>query len=298
MLATGFPELPDIARAVSAGIFSFILKPWQLSYLEGEMDKAWRFHAIQQQNRRYLAMLEDELRWGGALQRALLRIEPPPACGATFEASYIPLEDLHCGGDFYDLIPLPRGRFVCLVGDVCGHGIKAAFVTTVLKAMLRERFAGDEIASPATLLSWLNRRVCGILPEMPDLLVTFAACLLETRESRVVYAGAGHPSPCVVRGEEVIRLQAPGASLGFDPTAVYGELSLPLRPADRLVLYTDGLVELERGVGSVPEDRLSEALTAAAKAASFNDALVERMRALAPTGRFIDDVAILSARLP
>ena len=134
ILLTGFSETEEIIKAVSAGIFSYMLKPWDSIYLVSEMQKAFEYGEIRRQNAIYLKTMEDELKWAGEMQKAILKPSLPRCEGVEFRASYRPVPALYCGGDYYDVICLSTDRYLLLVGDVAGHGVRAALVTSILKA--------------------------------------------------------------------------------------------------------------------------------------------------------------------
>ena len=162
ILLTGYSEVDEIMKAVKSGIFAYILKPWDEKYLLTEIGKAYDLAKLKEEKTKYLHMLEEELKWGGELQKKLLQRNIPESEGIKFEVEYQPLPMLYCGGDYYDIIPLQDGNCLVLLGDVAGHGLKAAFITTILKTIIYSEYVRDhqkDGISPADFLKWLNIRI-------------------------------------------------------------------------------------------------------------------------------------------
>jgi len=227
ILLTGFSEASEIVKIVRAGIFSFILKPWDATYLLAELTKAYDFREMRLENERYTKTIEDELRWAGELQRTILKPQLPRCEGLEFRVSYHPVSGLFCGGDYYDVIFVGNDRYLVLIGDVEGHGVKAAIVTGMLKATIYSEFVRGMIGkqfSPGAFLGWLNSRMNFEFRSASSMIITFFAGVMDVKASRFVYANAGHCHPFVVRGGRADR----AASLGLgDRLRGRGRLSRP-----------------------------------------------------------------------
>ncbi len=136
ILLTGYSTPQELMKAIKAGIFSFILKPWDTEYLISEVSKAYELFNHKKEKEKLEKQLAEELKWAGEMQKRLLTREIPVTDRIAFEISYKPLPELHCGGDYYDIIKLDNDRFIVLLGDVAGHGVKAALITTILKSTI------------------------------------------------------------------------------------------------------------------------------------------------------------------
>ncbi|MGW3095328.1 SpoIIE family protein phosphatase [Streptomyces sp. NPDC001102] len=173
------------------------------------------------------------------LQRSLLPSHPPVTGGLEVASRYQPAgATSEVGGDWFDVIPLDGGKTALVVGDVMGSGITAA------ATMGRLRTATNTLASldldPARLLEHLDRTT-------EDLDHSIATCVYavhdpELRQCRI--ANAGHLPPVRLReGHPPELLELPtGAPLGVGGVA-FSTTTVDLGPGDRLVFYTDGLVE-------------------------------------------------------
>jgi phosphoserine phosphatase RsbU/P len=296
ILLTGYSEMEEVVKAVKIGIFSYMLKPWDGEYLATELDKAFEHYSMKLDNQRYRAMIEEELRWAGEMQRALLKPNPLKAEGVEFRTSWRPVPGIFCGGDYYDVIYLGPGRYLMLVGDVAGHGVRGALVTGMLKAIIYPEYVRTTISkkfSPGAFLSWLNERLNFELRKTSGLLVCFFAGILDRTELSFTYANAGMEHPYLLRNGKPIELPASGSALGFAASVMYPEKLVPLEPGDVLIAYSDGLVEIgtERAVS------IRETLDAVPYGADYHRRVMDAALAKAGKAAFTDDVTLMTARL-
>ncbi|MGK5628739.1 SpoIIE family protein phosphatase [Streptomyces sp. URMC 123] len=207
------------------------------------------------------------------LQRAIMPHAPAPfdASGLRVAVRYRPAEKDHLvGGDWYDAVVLPSKRVLLAVGDVAGHGIEAAKGMVVLRNALRGLAVTG--AGPARLLGWLN----AVAHHLAEQVTATAVCGIYDPRTRVLrWARAGHPPPALVRDGVATALPLPpGILLGALAEAHYEERELPLRDGDRLLMYTDGLIERrDRSV----ERSLEQLLTAVGTPALDLDEHLDRL---------------------
>ncbi|MFJ5228749.1 SpoIIE family protein phosphatase [Kitasatospora sp. NPDC088391] len=183
----------------------------------------------------------DEQRIVRSLQEALMNAPGGrPVRGVESAFRYLPAErESKVGGDWYELLDLPDGTLLLAVGDVSGHGLPAAAAMSQLRYALRG-IAYDG-APPDRVLDRLNRLLCH---QRVDHLASVAVARLEPRTGRLVWARAGHLPPVLLHAGTVRPLEPPpGIVLGVAPRARYTTAEQHLAPGDRLLLYTDGLVE-------------------------------------------------------
>jgi sigma-B regulation protein RsbU (phosphoserine phosphatase) len=190
------------------------------------------------------------------------------------------------------VLPVSADRRQVLVGDVGGHGIRAALVTAFLKAIAAP-VPGAGPASPGALLEALNQRLCRALKEMPDLLVTFFAIEIDAASRSLVYAGAGHPPVYLLRGADARPLPSEGPGLGFDPESLYAEQVETIAPGDRLVLYTDGIREGIPGDPAGSERAFTRLLLACRAGPDFASDILAGARKLMGRDAFTDDATAI-----
>jgi phosphoserine phosphatase RsbU/P len=179
-----------------------------------------------------------------ALQRSLLPAAPPSIDGLDVAVRYLPAEgDL--GGDWYDIFTLPGGEVGIVMGDVEGHGLRAAVAMGRLRSALRA-YALD-YADPAEVVHRLDRKLCYFESEIS---ATVVYAITHPPFDSMVVCNAGHPVPLVARTGEPIAEPVDvsgGLLLGLDPERPRHSDKITLAPGDALAFYTDGLVERREG---------------------------------------------------
>jgi sigma-B regulation protein RsbU (phosphoserine phosphatase) len=184
------------------------------------------------------------------LQRSLLPSHLPAIPGVQLAARYRAGggDTAMVGGDTYDVTPLPDGRWMVLIADVCGTGAEAAAVTAITRHTARAAAAG----SPAEILAAVNAALLHETGEGPLRFVTACCLVLEPTGTgyRARLSVAGHPLP-VLRcpAGHVEEVGTAGRPLGIDADVRFSESDLALPPGSMLVLYTDGVTEARDDAG-------------------------------------------------
>ncbi|MDT0609608.1 SpoIIE family protein phosphatase [Streptomyces lancefieldiae] len=182
------------------------------------------------------------------LQRSMLPVLGPEIPGMGIAARYVPTGGgLQVGGDWYDMIPLPGGRFALVIGDVQGHDVRAAGLMGQLRIALRA-YAAEGHRPDAVLAraSHFFHSLSQSDDDPGDL--RFATCYyaeVDPTTGTVESARAGHLDPVVrmADGTALILATAGGLPLGIDPDTDYPTTRFALERGDTLMLCTDGLVE-------------------------------------------------------
>lgn len=186
-----------------------------------------------------------ELRLASELQRSILPRDAPPGLPVNLARKYVPYQ--YIGGDFYDFIELEGGRLGFVIADACGHGVPAAFMTAMFKSSFRH--IAEQAESPARTLSRLNTEFARTL--MSDQFMSAFYLIMDTATGELTYCSAGHPMQMLFRASgETVDLTSQGFILGSVEAARYVDARLTMGPGDRLLLYTDGLVETVDATGS------------------------------------------------
>ena len=236
------------------------------------------------------------------LQRSLLPPSLPVIPGVDVAARYrAGGEGLLVGGDTYDVMPLPDGRWMVLIADVCGKGAEAAGTASLARHTARAAATAD--SSPAEVLRAVNAALIREAAPGPLRFVT-ACCLMLRPHDRGVSARvsiAGHPQPVLraVTGA-CTEVGHPARPLGVAPDTVFDEVDLEMPTGSALVLYTDGVTEARDATGAQFDEaglfhvlecspsRSAEGIVAAVQAA------VDRHRRGSVHER--DDMAVLAVR--
>ena len=191
---------------------------------------------------RLLIAYQREQHIAATLQRALLPQQIPHIAGLRIDTAYVPASsETEIGGDWYDAFGLSERIVAFTVGDVAGHGLRAASAMGTVRQALRT--AAREHVDPTRVFATVNALVCA---EAFDLVTAFYGVLdLETGVLR--YGNAGHPPPLVVRTHDRIEtLETGGLILGVNRSSEYDTHETQLHLGEALVLYTDGVVEVQR----------------------------------------------------
>ncbi len=183
-----------------------------------------------------LVEIRNELELARRMQLAILPERFPESPAFKVAARYVPMSSV--AGDFYDFLGVGEGRAGILIADVSGHGVPAALIASMVK--MAASSGREDAAEPGRLLEGMNRALCG---NTQGQFVTAAYVYLDAEAGEMRYAAAGHPAMLLLRGGEVREVIENGLMLGITETAGYGQVALPMLEGDRLILYTDGLLE-------------------------------------------------------
>lgn len=222
--------------------------------------------------RRLLAVAQ-EMETARRIQTSILPQTLPRIPGVSLVARYEPMNAV--AGDLYDVLARDAGLGV-FVADVSGHGVPAALVASMVKVAFAAQ--APHAHDPSRVLAEVNRTLCGSLE---GTYVTAAYAWLDLASSRLAYSAAGHP-PLLLRGADgVERLGENGLMMGMQSDAAYPSTSRQLTRGDRIVLYTDGVIEAFNPKGELFElDRLIALLEASHdEPERFADAVLGRVAA-------------------
>ncbi len=205
--------------------------------------------------------METDLRMATELQQALMPSTYPTfpadvAAGATklsFCHRYLAATQM--GGDFFHIARLADDTAAICICDVMGHGVRAALITAMMRAMIETHSV--EASEPGRLLTRLNSEFTGILKQTGTLVfVTVLYCVINIKTGTARFARAGHPPPlrvCRSSGEVqtiITEADSAGPAIGIIPNAQFKTSEAKLAPGDCLLFYTDGIIEVEARDGS------------------------------------------------
>ncbi|MEX2196997.1 MAG: SpoIIE family protein phosphatase [Thermoleophilaceae bacterium] len=257
----------------------------------GHVGTATDIHERRAMEQSLRSVYEREHRIAEMLQRSLLPEKLPQLEGVGLAARYLPAgAETAIGGDWYDALELEDGRLALVVGDVVGHGLRAAAVMGQLRNAFRA-YALVE-GSPAETVARVDRLVAH---EGAGAMATVLYLLLDRDSGAVSFTSAGHPPPLVLTADGPRFLEG-GRSVpvGATDAGVFREHTEVIPPGSTLLLYTDGLVERR----DVPlEQRLAELAAAATRSEGDLERLCDDVLAATLGGADpADDVALLVVR--
>jgi phosphoserine phosphatase RsbU/P len=213
------------------------------------------------QREEQLNEIEKELSLARNIQLSLLPAAFPDPSSFRVAALYVPMTSV--AGDLYDFVAAGETSAGLLIADVSGHGVPAAMIASMVKmAAMSQR---DQAAHPGAVLAAMNRALFG---NTQGQYVTAAYAHLDAAKGELRYAAAGHPAMLLLRGGEVIEVAENGLLLAAVDGMEYSERSIAIRPGDRIVLYTDGIVEARNRAGALyGEEALFSAIRTSASMA-------------------------------
>src|SRR5271168_633982 len=241
---TGQTEIEDETRGFEVGGVDYIHKPFSPAVVKARVHTHLVLRGIRERLAQQLAAMKSELETARQIQLSILPREMPKLAGLDIAARYIPMTEV--AGDFYDFILIDDKRLGAFVGDVSGHGMPAALISSMLKIALAAQ--APVATEPAQVMAGLNLALCG---KFKGHFVTAAYIYIDTEKGVIRYAGAGHP-PLVLGGEtsgSARGVEENGLMLGAFSFASYTSVEKPFHEGMRALLYTDGILEMSGAAG-------------------------------------------------
>jgi len=280
----------------------------ELVALNAELEE--RVQQRTQQLREKNQQMEEELQMARELQIALLPQQFPtvPSHVSAHESAlrflslYFPTGNV--GGDFFSVFPLGENAAGVLICDVMGHGVRSALITSMIRGLVEEH--ARVATNPGELLTEINRALSVILKQAGTTM--FATCfylVADVQQAELRFANAGHPAALrLQRGEPIPeKLLADGErgpAMGIFPGITYRTSIRSLTEGDLIMLFTDGLFEVEDASGDLfSEERLhlSAGRHATLPPQEFFSALLGEVRNFSQRETFDDDVCIVGVQV-
>src|SRR5208337_868875 len=236
---------------------------------------------------RQLKEIQNELEIARRIQLSILPREFPPSTNFRVAARYMPMTSV--AGDLYDYIIADDHQVGLLIADVSGHGVPAALIAAMVKLAAASQRA--IAADPARFLSGMNSALLG---NTQDQFVTAAYVHLNSESGELRYSAAAHPPLLLVRNGRVTQIEENGLMLAAFDFASYSTAIHKLETDDRIVMYTDGVVESSNAAGDFfGHDALCDLLrrTRELSPAMAADSIISSVRQW--SGKQDDDLTIL-----
>jgi len=196
--------------------------------------------------------LDEDLKAAAGIQRSLLPQEPPDAGLVDVAWQFIPCERI--GGDIFNMVRLDETHWGIYMLDVSGHGVPSALVAVSASQILRPQQGlllkktikpppFYQIVSPAEVLNLLDAEY----PiERFNKFFTISYIVLNTADKSIIYSNAAHPPPILLHGNgEMELLDKGGTIIGMGGLLPFEEGKKQVRAGDKLLIYTDGIVEYQ-----------------------------------------------------
>ncbi len=283
----------DAVAGLDAGANDYIAKPFDRREL---LARVRNFIALKQgvEYQRQLAAILSELSIAAEIQESILPERVPAIPGVSMSAVYRPAKVV--GGDFYDFHEVSDKKIGVLIGDVSGHGIPAALISSMFKMAFMVYRDNPE---PASVLGRIAALLQGYLKRQ---FVTASYMMINLARMKLVLANAGHWPQLLWRGKrggDMVELYARGRAIGVAREDVFRQREYDIQSGDRIVMFTDGLVEcMDRDGRLFGEERLRAGIMnsdelAAQQLCEKLIIMAESWSGIAPGGGFEDDVCVV-----
>jgi phosphoserine phosphatase RsbU/P len=302
VLVSAMDGMASKIGGLNLGADDMIAKPFHAQEVMAKVESAFRIIAMQKEIKRqnlelthFQERMTAELSLAARLQMGLLPVLPGTAPEIRYTHRYLPADGI--GGDIYAITPMADGSVALMIADVSGHGVTAALISAMVKTFFEAqvRLSQDPLAWAVGMNRDLARST------LSEQFATAFLAHLDLAANRITYVVAGHDSPfripqgCLGGRHRPEVLAGKGFMLGIDESLPFTIQSAPFEPGDRLILYTDGLVEVER------EDRrflgddglLAYCMDLPRDEEEAADQLVKQARDFNEPMPFVDDVTLV-----
>jgi sigma-B regulation protein RsbU (phosphoserine phosphatase) len=194
------------------------------------------YYELEEKNK----ILQHQLKMGRDVQRSLIKNFNFTKNDVTFYSIYLPALDI--GGDFYDIVEIQENIFGVIVGDVSGHGISAALLTSMMSLMFKN--LATNYFNPDQLLFSMNNQFCEVFKNGGNEMYSCVFyAVIDTKGSKIYYSNAGQSFPIYIDGLNLKAkdLESVGMPIGLMPDSEYEYKVLDYNKGDLILFYTDGL---------------------------------------------------------
>ncbi|MCT4507463.1 MAG: PP2C family protein-serine/threonine phosphatase [Tepidibacter sp.] len=200
----------------------------------------------------YNDKIKKELSIARNVQQSLIPDKTPIYNGVRLTAVYKPLYEV--GGDLYDFINIDEDNVGIFISDISGHGIAAAMITTMVKAILET--SKDLLYTPDKLMENINSKILNVAENM---YLTAFYGIYNNKTKEFTYIRCSHPYPLLIRDNKCIEIkESEGMMLGVFDGLKFKSHKIKLKEGDKILFYTDGLVEAKNNSGCEFNDKAYE----------------------------------------
>jgi phosphoserine phosphatase RsbU/P len=280
-----------LIKAIRKDAFYFLQKPFDRGVLLTLVERCLDLKRLDRSNRQHLLRIEKEIADARAFQQSMLPPRLATVGGISVFAHYLPCSEL--AGDFYDYVALPSDGAAIVVADVSGHGASAAMLTGLVKSAFHS--ASADFYEPASVV---ERVASGIRAFNNRHFITLICA--RVRKGQLDFVNAGHP-PGILSSVDAARpvLEPTGPIISPALKCSWEQRSIQVTPgSDRLVLYSDAIIEMESESGEYGIARLlAEVHKRPGEGKALADQILNSIMKFAEGRPIRDDVTIVIADL-
>jgi two-component system, sensor histidine kinase ChiS len=283
----------DLIIGFEAGTNDYLTKPISKDELLARVNGLLQLKKSVK-DRAELNLIKREISIAQNIQKLLLGYKKPDIENISLTLRYFPMYEI--GGDFYEITPIDENRIGILIADVSGHGIPAAFISGMLKVICN--FHSKSAQNPAEFMQKINDAIYNFVEEQ---FITACYSVIDLKEMKIIQSNAGHWPMVIFRkttSELIINFENK-MPLGCTLDEKYDNKEYDLKINDRLIFYTDGIIEIKNIENKMFGDRNFFRLIKAIgnyKLEDFADKIIETIKRWrnSPDGTFSDDVTLLA----
>ncbi|TGN13367.1 PP2C family protein-serine/threonine phosphatase [Leptospira ilyithenensis] len=242
-----------------------------------------------------LELIRSDLNMAKKIQEAILRKRELKLNRLKVTEVSIPFSEI--GGDIYFVREISPGYVRTFIADATGHGVQAALITMMIISECEKRI--NSLQLPSEVLKSINENYTNKYNEL-NLFFTCFILDFDFTNQLIHYSSAGHPIQYLVRDSEIISLKTKGRLIGYHESEEYSNSSLPIKNADKVFLFTDGLYEESDKEGDIfGESRLKDTISKN----SFKNSediigkILEEVQKFRDGQKNLDDITILGLDL-
>ncbi|NPV01978.1 MAG: serine/threonine-protein phosphatase [Brevinematales bacterium] len=184
-----------------------------------------------------LDKVDSEMKLAAKIQSSLIPQVSPQIAGLSFAMFYKPMDEV--GGDFFDFIDVDNKKGLgVFMSDVSGHGVPASLISSMVKTLVTT--SSKDIISPSEFLQEINQKICGL--SAGNFVAAFYGIYFH-KTRKFVYSTATQTFPYILRETFVLQMRGRGSMLGMFPNLNFDVYEFQCEPGDRILFYTDGLIE-------------------------------------------------------
>lgn len=238
IMLTAKTEPGDLVIGFEAGANDYLTKPVSREELLARVGSLILLKKSVRERNEY-SLIKQEMIIAHRIQRSLLENRLPESEFTDIAIRYFPMYEI--GGDFYDIGLTGENKIALFIADVSGHGIPAAFISAMLKVV--SSFYKGQAENPADFMEKINRSIYSFMEEQ---FITACYAVIDLDKRMVIQSNAGHWPMLIYRksSDEIIFDDNNGMPLGVDETEKYYSSEFRLEEGDRIILYTDGIIEV------------------------------------------------------
>ena len=243
LLSTTYEKSEIIDRVFEAGIFDFILKPFDFMHFKSRIDVALKYYKESNMRKFQELQMQNDLLFAKKVQKNLL---PSRLKSTHVECDGLYFTSNSLGGDMYCWYKINEHLTAVLIYDVMGHGIATSLVTMSIRSLTKGLIT--RVIDPVYVIKELNRQIQEMFSDsdLDSFLVTAIYLLIDTKNKTIDYVNAAHPAGINIgKYDYTMELSANTPILGLFPNIKVNKKRIHLADWSRIILYTDGLLSVQ-----------------------------------------------------